>query len=55
MQIRIATNSDVATLFRIRTSVKENHQSQEELAALGVTPESVGEMLRTTSRVAGGD
>ncbi|MBA2501752.1 MAG: GNAT family N-acetyltransferase [Pyrinomonadaceae bacterium] len=51
MQIRIAIGSDVATLFRIRTSVKENYQSQEELAAIGVTPESVGEMLRTTARV----
>ena len=50
MKIRIATDSDVATLFRIRTSVKENYQSQEELAALGVTQESVGEMLYTTSR-----
>ncbi len=50
MKIRIATDSDVATLFRIRTSVKENYQSQEELAAIGVTPESVGEMLRATSR-----
>jgi len=50
MQTRIATDSDIVTLFRIRTSVTENHQSQEELAALGVTPESVGEMLRTTSR-----
>ncbi len=50
MKIRIATDSDVTTLFRIRTSVNENHQSQEELAAIGVTPGSVGEMLHTTSR-----
>ncbi|MEJ7577789.1 MAG: GNAT family N-acetyltransferase [Pyrinomonadaceae bacterium] len=50
MQIHIATDSDVATLFRIRTSVKENYQSLEELAALGLTPDTVREMLHTTSR-----
>ena len=33
-------------LFDIRTRVKENHQSRAELAAPGVTPESVAAMLR---------
>jgi len=50
MKVRVATESDVEALFDIRTSVHENHQSLEELAAIGVTPASVGEMLRTTSR-----
>jgi GNAT superfamily N-acetyltransferase len=50
MKVRVATESDVEALFDIRTSVHENHQSREELAAIGVTPASVGEMLRTTSR-----
>lgn len=50
MKIRIAAESDVESLFRIRTSVHENHQSPEELSALRVTPESIAEMLRTTSR-----
>lgn len=50
MSIRVATPADVEALFDVRTSVRENHQGREELAALGVTPESVAEMLRTSSR-----
>lgn len=50
MNIRIATEADVETLFDIRTSVTQNHQSREELAAIGVTPQAIGEMFRTTSR-----
>ena len=38
MRIRLATTADVETLFELRTSVRENHQSREELAAIGVTP-----------------
>lgn len=49
MNLRFASIDDVETLFDIRCSVTENHQSPEELAALGVTVESVGEMI------AGGD
>lgn len=51
MKIRIADEADVPVLFDIRTSVRENHQSREELADLGVTPESITEMMRTSSRV----
>src|SRR5690606_32084345 len=40
----------VEALFEVRTSVRENYQSREELARLGVTPETVAEMLATTSR-----
>ncbi|MEM9006135.1 MAG: GNAT family N-acetyltransferase [Cyanobacteria bacterium P01_F01_bin.86] len=47
MLIRVAQLSDIETLFDIRTSVVENHQSREEIAALGITPESVAEMLQT--------
>ena len=50
MRIRAATVSDVEALFDIRTSVGENHQSQEELVSIGVTPDSVSQMLCTTSR-----
>jgi len=50
MKIRIATEADVEALFDVRTSVRENHQSREELAGLGVTPRSIAEMLRTTGR-----
>lgn len=50
MEIRTATEADIPTLFDIRTSVRENHQSLEELAPLGVTPQGIAEMLRTSSR-----
>jgi GNAT superfamily N-acetyltransferase len=48
--IRVATETDVKILFDIRTSVLENHQSREELARAGVTPESVAQMLKSSSR-----
>ena len=47
MHIRMATQDDIDTLFDIRTSVVENHQSREEIAELGITPESVATMLET--------
>lgn len=47
MHIRIAQRDDIETLFEIRTSVVENYQSREEIAALGITPESVAKMLET--------
>ena len=47
MNIRIAQPDDIDTLFEIRTSVTENHQSREEIAKLGITPESVVTMLET--------
>jgi GNAT superfamily N-acetyltransferase len=50
MKIREAQLEDIETLFNIRTSVIENHQSREELATLGITPETVAEMLQTDCR-----
>lgn len=47
MRIRVAQPDDIETLFDIRTSVTENHQSREEIAELGITPASVAEMLQT--------
>jgi GNAT superfamily N-acetyltransferase len=47
MNIRIAQRDDIEALFEIRTSVVENHQSREEVAELGITPESVAKMLET--------
>ncbi|PSN15584.1 GNAT family N-acetyltransferase [filamentous cyanobacterium CCT1] len=47
MLIRTAQPSDIETLFEIRTSVVENYQSREEIAALGITPASVATMLAT--------
>lgn len=49
MLIRPATEADVETLFDIRTDVGENHMTREVLASIGVTPESVAQMLRTDS------
>ena len=47
MLIRVAQRKDIETLFDIRTSVIENHQSREEIAELGITPASIAEMLAT--------
>jgi len=45
VEIRLAEPSDVAILFHIRTSVRENHISRERLAELGITDTSVSEMI----------
>ncbi|GAB4372810.1 MAG: hypothetical protein Kow00121_15460 [Elainellaceae cyanobacterium] len=50
ISIREAQIADVETLFTIRTSVVENHQSRQELADLGVTPETVAHMLQNDCR-----
>lgn len=50
VRVRIAGDADVETLFDIRTSVRENHQSRTELAAIGVTPESIRGMLAGSAR-----
>ena len=50
MLIRVAQSADVEMMFDIRTSVIENYQSREEIAELGITPESVAEMLATDCR-----
>jgi len=42
---RRARSNDAAELFRVRTSVRENHQSEGELATQGVTRESMARML----------
>jgi GNAT superfamily N-acetyltransferase len=46
IHIRVATVDDVPDLFSIRTSVRENHLSMEELAGLDVTVETVAAMLQ---------
>jgi GNAT superfamily N-acetyltransferase len=43
--LRIATPDDVAALFHVRTSVHENHLSEEELSDLGITRDSVSDLL----------
>ncbi|MEO1590636.1 MAG: GNAT family N-acetyltransferase [Cyanobacteria bacterium J06632_22] len=46
MKIRRVTIEDIEPLFEIRTSVTENYQSREEIAALGITPKTVADMLQ---------
>jgi GNAT superfamily N-acetyltransferase len=50
LRIRPARPVEAELLFRLRTAVRENHQSRAELAALGITPESVAAMLRDGGR-----
>ncbi len=50
MLIRLAQLEDIESLFLIRTSVIENYQSRDEIAALGITPDSVADMLQTDCR-----
>jgi GNAT superfamily N-acetyltransferase len=47
LRIRPAQKDDIELLFDIRTSVRENFQSCEEIAELGVTPDSVTQLLET--------
>jgi GNAT superfamily N-acetyltransferase len=50
MSIRIATLADIPALFEVRTSVRDNHLSLTELAALGITPATLGDMLEGVGR-----
>ncbi len=43
--VRKARAEDVEAIFDIRTSVVENHLSREQLADIGITPETLSEML----------
>ena len=45
LKLRPACATDAETLFDIRCSVVENYQSREELTRLGITPESVRDMI----------
>ena len=43
--IRLAHQDDIAAIFEIRTSVQENHLSYEQLALIGVTPDSIAQAI----------
>ncbi|GGH48047.1 GNAT family N-acetyltransferase [Frigidibacter albus] len=45
-QIRPATVADVAGIFRVRLSVRENHLSLAQLAEMGITEASITQMIR---------
>ena len=43
--IRLANNADIDAIFHIRTSVRENHLSHEQLTQMGITPEAIEQAL----------
>ena len=43
--IRVANVGDIDTIFDIRTRVRENHLSREQLADIGVTPDAIREVI----------
>jgi GNAT superfamily N-acetyltransferase len=45
MKIREIEKSDIKDILNIRVSTKENHFSMDDLAEVGVTPQSVSEWL----------
>lgn len=48
--IREADETDIPATFKIRTATTENAMTEAELAASGITPESVENLLRTDGR-----
>lgn len=51
VMIRVATREDVDSLFEIRTSVEQNHLSREQMAALGITPQVLGQAIEDSKCV----
>lgn len=43
--IRAVELSDISAIFKIRTSVQENHLSHAQLTEMGITPESIGQAI----------
>ena len=43
--VRIANETDIEVIFDIRTSVKENHLSRDQLTHMGITPETIGQAI----------
>lgn len=50
LAIRVATASEVPILGIIRTSVRENHLSLEQMIDYGITPERIARLITTTGR-----
>ncbi len=46
--IRVATPDEVPILNDIRTSVRENHMTLEQMADYGITPDVIADLLTTT-------
>lgn len=45
VEVRFAQQSDISALFHVRTSVRENHLSMEQLTQMGITEVSISEMI----------
>lgn len=45
IRTRVALSSDIEGIFDVRTSVKENHLSREEMEQMGITESSVIDMI----------
>lgn len=45
IDIRDASEKDIPQIFEVRTSVRENHLSTEQMAEIGVTPQTVLEAI----------
>lgn len=46
--LRPASVSDIELLFDIRTSVKQNHLSREQMHEMGITAHTLGDAIRTS-------
>jgi GNAT superfamily N-acetyltransferase len=46
--IRLANPADINAVFDIRTSVQENHLSHDQLAEMGITPETIRQAILET-------
>ena len=44
--IRNAAEADIPAIFEVRTNVRENHLSVEQMAELGITSEAIRQVLR---------
>ncbi|WP_417642710.1 hypothetical protein [Enterobacter kobei] len=45
IRTRLALSSDIEGIFDVRTSVKENYLSREEMELMGITESSVIDMI----------
>ena len=43
--IRLAEQADIPAIFAIRTSVRENHLSHQQLTEMGITPDAIRQAM----------
>jgi len=48
--LRVAVSTDIKDMFRVRTSVHDNHLSLEQMAEMGITHDTLPAMLVGTGR-----